>query len=296
MIKFSLKMEFKKKYVYSALFLALLIIINQIIVQYLLFQKRQDANVINIAGRQRMLSQKVNLMVYKVYENNNYDTKNELMLVFKEWKKSHIQVVELNDKTIIYKNNRERIKEKLKENLKRIEEVEKLLLQEKNINKVQLYKISDIISLFLVNMEIIISDLEELSNKKLYSVIVVELFIASVSLFLIYFEFKKIILPISEKISQDLAVMQSQFEELKKQEIKILEQNETLKQIAWQQSHELRRPVANILGLCNLLKNYQNETEEMKSKYIDYMLQATNELDEIIHKIVLQANEIGYKK
>jgi len=131
-------MEFKKKYVYSALFLALLIIINQIIIQYLLFQKRQDANVINIAGRQRMLSQKVNLMVYKVYENNNYDTKNELMLVFKEWKKSHIQVVELNDKTIIYKNNRERIKEKLKENFKRIEEVEKLLLQEKNINKVQL--------------------------------------------------------------------------------------------------------------------------------------------------------------
>jgi len=137
-------------------------------------------------------------------------------------------------------------------------------------------------------------NLEELSNKKLYSVIVVELFIASVGLFLIYFEFKKIILPISEKISQDLAVMQSQFEELKKQKIKILEQNETLKQIAWQESHELRRPVANILGLCDLLKNYQNETEEMKIKCIDYMLQATNELDEIIHKIVLQTNESEY--
>jgi F0F1-type ATP synthase membrane subunit b/b' len=52
--------------------------------------------------------------------------------------------------------------------------------------------------------------------------------------------------------------------------------------------------VANILGLCDLLKNYKNETEEMKNKCIDYMIEATKELDEIIHKIVHQANESKY--
>jgi PAS domain S-box-containing protein len=82
----------------------------------------------------------------------------------------------------------------------------------------------------------------------------------------------------------------------KNKEQKLIQQNEVLRQIAWQQSHELRRPVANILGLCDLLKNYQNETKEMKIKYIDCMLQATNELDKIIHKIVLQANESEYNK
>ncbi|WP_448520430.1 PAS domain S-box protein [Rhodoflexus sp.] len=82
--------------------------------------------------------------------------------------------------------------------------------------------------------------------------------------------------------------------EQKKYQDTIVQQNETLKQIAWQQSHELRRPVASILGLCDLLKNYPNETEEMKHKYVDYMLQATKELDKIIHKIVSQANESAY--
>jgi PAS domain S-box-containing protein len=82
--------------------------------------------------------------------------------------------------------------------------------------------------------------------------------------------------------------------ERKKREVKILQQNETLHQIAWQQSHELRGPVANILGLCDLLKNYKNETEEMKEKYIDSILKVTQELDKIIHKIVHQANESAY--
>ncbi|MCU0445037.1 MAG: PAS domain S-box protein [Microscillaceae bacterium] len=82
----------------------------------------------------------------------------------------------------------------------------------------------------------------------------------------------------------------------KENELKILKQNETLRQIAWQQSHELRRPVANILGLCELLKNYQNETKETKRKIIDYMLKVTNELDEIIHKIVLQADKSDYNE
>jgi light-regulated signal transduction histidine kinase (bacteriophytochrome) len=80
----------------------------------------------------------------------------------------------------------------------------------------------------------------------------------------------------------------------KENELKILKQNETLQQIAWQQSHEVRRPVANILGMYNLLKDDQTATEEEKQKYLDYLLQATKELDKIIHKIVIQANENEY--
>jgi PAS domain S-box-containing protein len=82
--------------------------------------------------------------------------------------------------------------------------------------------------------------------------------------------------------------------ELKNKEIKIQQQNETLRQIVWQQSHELRRPVANILVLCDLLKNSKNDTEETREEYIDGILKVTQELDEIIHKIVHQASENSY--
>ncbi len=80
--------------------------------------------------------------------------------------------------------------------------------------------------------------------------------------------------------------------ERKKQQDQILEQNKALQEIAWQQSHEVRRPVANILGLCNLLRDYKDEPEEIRDKYLEYMLKATQELDDIIHKIVKETNKI----
>jgi PAS domain S-box-containing protein len=72
----------------------------------------------------------------------------------------------------------------------------------------------------------------------------------------------------------------------------IMQQNKVLQEIAWQQSHDLRRPVANILGLCDLLNNYPNQTEADKRLYVNYLNVAAKELDQIIHKIVDATNSI----
>jgi PAS domain S-box-containing protein len=77
--------------------------------------------------------------------------------------------------------------------------------------------------------------------------------------------------------------------ELKKRQDTIAKQNEKLREIARQQSHELRRPLANILGLCDLLQNYGNESEANKAKFIELMLISAKELDAIVHKIVFEA-------
>ena len=67
----------------------------------------------------------------------------------------------------------------------------------------------------------------------------------------------------------------------------ILLQNALLKEIAHIQSHELRRPVATILGLIHLIKGdsasvLSTEMEE----YLLYLEKATQELDVVIHKVV----------
>ena len=64
---------------------------------------------------------------------------------------------------------------------------------------------------------------------------------------------------------------------------KIIQQNEILKAIAWMSSHDLRRPVASILGLIGLI----NETtdEEERKEAIQMMNTCTQQLDEIIHTI-----------
>lgn len=80
--------------------------------------------------------------------------------------------------------------------------------------------------------------------------------------------------------------------ERKKNEEKIKERNIILEEIAWLQSHEVRRPVANILGLMQLIKMEERAADEKISLYLEHLEKATENLDQIIHKIVAKANVI----
>jgi len=71
---------------------------------------------------------------------------------------------------------------------------------------------------------------------------------------------------------------------LKQNELRIMQQNEQLMEIALINAHEIRRPVASILGLVHLLKD-TNETEPTR-ELLQYLEMAANELDTIIKRIV----------
>jgi len=72
----------------------------------------------------------------------------------------------------------------------------------------------------------------------------------------------------------------------KQQEKQIQVQNEALTRIAIIQSHELRRPVASLLGLMHLIK-----IEELDFSYFDMMQLTINELDEKIRIIVADSEK-----
>jgi len=78
--------------------------------------------------------------------------------------------------------------------------------------------------------------------------------------------------------------------ERKKAEQKIFEHNIKLKELAFLQSHEVRRPLANMLGLIELIKtDYSNmEDENLKNMFLYIQLSATdldNEIRRVIDKL-----------
>ncbi|QNF35000.1 PAS domain S-box protein [Adhaeribacter swui] len=79
--------------------------------------------------------------------------------------------------------------------------------------------------------------------------------------------------------------------ENKLHQIKIQEQNDKLKEIAWIQSHKVRVPVANILGLINAF-NYKDLTDPFNLEVLANLNVVTNDLDLIIREIVDKTNEI----
>ena len=72
---------------------------------------------------------------------------------------------------------------------------------------------------------------------------------------------------------------------------KIKNSNEVLLNVAWSNSHELRKPLCSMLSLVDLLK--ETTDEEERKKYIYLLQQCTAEMDEITQKNNTKLNDIN---
>lgn len=131
-----------------------------------------------------------------------------------------------------------------------------------------------------------------LKNSKLYRVGVVpalnknnQKIDVNITLNTVYDKGKKSIIAILQDVT-----------ELKKSQDLIIAQNEALSKIAQQQSHEVRRPLASILGLCELMNETFKEENQLNPEYLHYLLRSASELDAIIHKIVDESFKITGQK
>lgn len=68
--------------------------------------------------------------------------------------------------------------------------------------------------------------------------------------------------------------------------------NKKLTEIAFLQSHMVRRPVANVIGLSNLI-NQDNPADPINFEVIPKLAIASKELDDVIKQIVQKTSEIG---
>ncbi|WP_264548093.1 hybrid sensor histidine kinase/response regulator [Flavobacterium sp. N2820] len=69
-------------------------------------------------------------------------------------------------------------------------------------------------------------------------------------------------------------------------------QNEKLKEIAWTQSHVVRAPLSQILGLVQLVLDDESTTEETK-ELVGILNNSAQELDKIIKEIIHKSKEIS---
>ena len=91
--------------------------------------------------------------------------------------------------------------------------------------------------------------------------------------------------------SAGLSVYFRDITELRKHTKEIEDQNIKLKEIAWMQSHQVRAPLARIMGLIQLINGYPEQKMDLPDA-LNYILASANELDDIIRKIVRKTEEI----
>lgn len=82
-------------------------------------------------------------------------------------------------------------------------------------------------------------------------------------------------------------------QELEVAKTEIEEQKNLLDQIVWEQSHVLRRPLANIIGLVNIL-NKMDIDQNLKN-ICEMLIESSEQLDQAVHNIV-KKKDLKYNK
>ncbi|MCU0438067.1 MAG: PAS domain S-box protein [Raineya sp.] len=83
--------------------------------------------------------------------------------------------------------------------------------------------------------------------------------------------------------SEKLRIQNKRYtEEIEEKNIILEKQNKILQEIAWKESHEIRKPIANILGLINLI----TMNDEERKQYVQSLEDVTKDLDGVIKEIV----------
>ena len=194
---------------YIGLSLVALILINQLVIQYFLFQKLEDAKELNLTGRQRMLCQRVNLMAYRVYDNPDTFQRNQLLLVVNDWEKAHLTLLNGNKTSGFSAIKGEEIHQKLQTAYKKIAHIKRLINRSPKIDQALLQSINETVEVFLTEMEGIVTALEHQEDKKLQTIITIELLLAIISLAIVFFEFRNFIIPISQKLEDIKVALQT---------------------------------------------------------------------------------------
>lgn len=101
---------------------------------------------------------------------------------------------------------------------------------------------------------------------------------------------------IKDEISSVILHKSIEFALSRSQYIKHIQaQNDKLSNIAWTQSHIVRAPLARILGIINLLEAEKGNMDDLMF-WLNQLRISSNEMDEIVTKIIEDAQEINLKK
>jgi PAS domain S-box-containing protein len=90
-----------------------------------------------------------------------------------------------------------------------------------------------------------------------------------------------------------VAVSLRNVDKRKRYELKLMRQNKLLREIAWKESHELRGPLATIMGLIEQMRDFKSEiSEEEREQYLAGMLEEAQKLDVVVRDIVHRTDQI----
>lgn len=212
--------KLSRLYVIALSTIALSVVISQVLVRNHLETQKSDSTVINIAGRQRMLSQKLTKEIVSISvssdEKNRRQLKNKITKTLYLWKLSHNSLQKGNDSLGLPKQNSDKIKSEFRAInpvfdtiQKASESIVKKLAKNPVVSIEELAsdikKITNNESDFLLMMDEIVNEYNLEADEKVVWLRKLELFLMSFTLIILFGEFLFIFWPAAKSVKATLS-------------------------------------------------------------------------------------------
>ncbi len=242
--------KLSRLYIIALSAIAFSVIISQIVINIFLNNQQDDSRVINVAGRQRMLSQKLTKEVLLLSSEVNINERNKIKINLQEtlilWSSSHQALQIGNDSLGLPGKNSKTISKmfdeiepfyntifKAAQNIIKIVSEDPYTTVEKLENDVAKLKLTEPKFLFL--MDYIVNQYDQEASKKLSKLRTLEFFILIISLLILIAEFFLIFRPAAfavkntiqkllnaEKVAKKMAIDADELSEAKEKSVKEL--------------------------------------------------------------------------
>lgn len=222
----------QKRYIIALSIIAFLVIFSQIIIQYTIAKQQDDSRVVNISGRQRMLSQRINKAAFGLYISSAAKDQEryleELGYSLDLWEKSHNGLRNGDPELGLPDNNSQKIIEMFESIDKEYNQIVEAARSVHQIGSVPNYdkdallkKIHIIQSneeAFLKGMDAIVFQYDAESKQKIAFIRLTEIVILFVTFFTLLMEILFIFRPAQKQIEKSLQEIESHRDQLKEAE------------------------------------------------------------------------------
>ena len=264
-------------YLIGTIIIALLILANQLILSYSLSLKAQDARIINMAGKQRMLSQQIKAAALQNFQNATAPNK-ELQLLLDKWESTHQILVNGS-----IKSNLDKVAEPFNHELQSLTpyfDFAQQFVENWNNQKTEtIYSFVENQDNFLALMDNIVLDLQKHADRKLTIINGISWVLGLLSLAIIFSGYNYYIQPISLRI--------------KEQKEALVAKNEQLEHFAYIASHDLQEPLRTITSFIDIVQEeYEPQLDEEAGTYFDFIRKATERMKGLVTGL-LRYSRIG---
>ncbi|MBK0368553.1 sensor histidine kinase [Flavobacterium agrisoli] len=307
----------RRLYFFALLTIGITVLLSQILIQYNLNQQRNDSRIINISGRQRMLSQKIVKEVLRLHFVESDSTDNEIVTLQKTlnfWSKNQEALTMGNDSLGFPKDKSKTLVllyQEIQPSYKKMVEATNQFIQHKKRkstkdNKKLVAEIMQNGDVFLQKMNEIVLTHDKEAHEKVTKQSLTEIILFVFTLLVLLLEFQFIFKPTNEKIEKLFSKLLSS----EKKALKLAYNTEILSEIKENSVKELKSlnyAMENTLLYCRITNsghiihigekfakrlNYNSFTKDIKFS----KLLAVNEKEQQqIDRIILERQRSGWQ-